>query len=157
MHITQQDFRVELDEPLAVAEDRFILPPRLQVNADAQLAQQPVGHAVVPTTGVGPGIAHTDLLEVEDRDLEAVVFEACRRGCDQTGLSTAIGRNDVRVAAGHDGLVEHVVGAAAHVAGAHGVQWRSYTEELARRIEPGAFATGRLFVRMIRHGYILPQ
>ncbi len=47
---------------------------------------------------------------------------------------------------GHDGLVEDVVGAAAHIAGAHGMQGRADAEELASRIQPGMLGPGCLFV-----------
>jgi hypothetical protein len=55
--ILEDDLDVELDQPLAVADDRLVLPPVLQVDLEPQLAQEPVGEAVVPATRVGPAIA----------------------------------------------------------------------------------------------------
>ena len=46
----EYDFGVKFDESLAIAQYRLVLPPRLQVVADAQLPQQAVSNAVVPAS-----------------------------------------------------------------------------------------------------------
>ena len=61
MDEAQYDLVIELEKPLAVAEHRLVLPPGLQVEANSQLPQDPIGNAVVPAARVRTGVAFADL------------------------------------------------------------------------------------------------
>ena len=57
-----------------------------------------VGNAVIPTTGIGTAITHTDLLKIKYGYSATVVFETrCSRG-DQARFSAAIRRKDMGIA-----------------------------------------------------------
>ena len=127
------------------------MPPGLQVIPDSQLAQQAVSDVVVPASRIATAVAHTDMLEVENRNLAAAGLEPRSRRRDQARLAAAIRRQHVRVASTDRALVQEVVGPAAHIPGPHGVQGYAYAKKLARRIRPLPVRRGDLITRIFAH------
>ena len=130
----QHDFVIELEQPLIVAEHRFVLPPGLQVITDAQLSQYSISNAVIPSTGIGTRIALTDLAEIEHGHIKSLGFESHRGGRYQAGLAATAGSDNVSVTPCKDGIVKQVIRRSAHVTGAHGMQRLADAEKFASRV-----------------------
>ena len=130
----QDDFRIELEQALPVAQDGLVVPPGLQVVANAQLAQHSIGDVVIPAPRVRPPITDADLRKIENCNLAACCFKSRRRRGDQTGLATAVRRQHVGETGGNERFVKKIVCLALDVTGPNGMQWGPDTEELAGSI-----------------------
>ena len=97
-NVLQNDFRIELEQSLLVAQYRFVLPPVLQIIANPQLAQKPVGNAVIPTARIRAAIAYSDLLKIKYGYSATMVFETRRRRGDQARFAAAIRRKNMGIA-----------------------------------------------------------
>ena len=97
-HELQDDFGIELQQALAIAQHRAVVPPRLQVITDAQLSQQAVGDVVVPAAGVAATVANAYLFEIEHGNFLLVCFEPRRRRSNQARFTAARRRQHMGIA-----------------------------------------------------------
>ncbi len=93
----------------------------------------------------------SDLAEVEHGHVEALGFES-RGGCrNQAGFAAPARCDHVGVAAGENGVVKQVVGTAAHVTGAHGMQRLADAEKLASCVPARSILAGSVPVGLTAH------
>src|SRR5690606_12167181 len=85
--VRQHDVREELREPLLAGERALLLPPALQIELEAQLAQDAIRDRVAPARG-GTGLAvGRDLAEVHDGGKLTVTPQRADRARHQARLS----------------------------------------------------------------------
>ena len=149
--LPENDLTVELVKTLPVAKERLVLPPRLQLEANSELAQDAVGNAVVEPTGICAGIPEGELLEIENGDLGTVVLQPLGSCCDEARLAGLIRSNDVTMPAREQGLVEELVGWPPNVTGANRVQGRTNRKELPGGLRRLAAVLTRLSVLRFAH------
>src|SRR5690606_35379668 len=64
--VRQHDISEELREPELARERALLLPPALEIDLEAQLAQHAIRDAVVPARRVAALAAHADLAQIDD-------------------------------------------------------------------------------------------
>jgi hypothetical protein len=150
-HVLQNYFCVELNKALPVLQDRFVLPPGLQIGTDTKLPHQAIGNTVIPAAGVITSIARANLLKIKNGNFVTVVLKACRGSGDQTRLAAAIGRNNVSVATGPNCLVEDVIASPPDITSTNGMQRRTDAEKLAGCVQAAAIFARWSFLGIARH------
>ena len=85
--VRQHDFPEKIEKAMLHGQRTAFLPPRLQVDAKPEIANDPVGDAVEPAGWVGACLFGDHLGQIDDGNQFVFIAETSSRGRHQAGLA----------------------------------------------------------------------